>query len=195
MAAQAGAHDVVLALLARGAQLALQNQRGDTPGSLVQDALVRLEIAPNGTQVSRFLKTRSVLDTAILESFRRVAIQGDMTALEPLLACYGPLARASILGRSPMHWAAAYGQHDVLARLAQAALPMSTPDQTARQFTPLHWAIEGGHGRAVQALLDGGADPRIAAGDGTMPLAWAQEKGDAGVVALIEGALAAAPTP
>jgi ankyrin repeat protein len=62
------------------------------------------------------------------------------------------------LGRSPLHWAAALGQTDVLEALLSAA-DLQIDITNAKAETPLHWAVNWNRELAVRRLLETGADP------------------------------------
>ena len=67
-------------------------------------------------------------------------------------------------GKTPMHVAAAAGQHLVIELLLEEGCDPNAQDRVG--LTPLHLACLGGHKDAVRALFKGGAQADLAANDG-----------------------------
>lgn len=74
-------------------------------------------------------------------------------------------------GWTPLMLAAWRGEVDTLVQLVDAGARIGDVDASGK--TALHRAVEGDHARAVEALLDRGADPNLRSYDGTVPLALA----------------------
>ena len=62
-------------------------------------------------------------------------------------------------GRTPLHWAALYGQTKVMAFLLADKADVNSLDKDG--FTPLHWATTFNRGEAVKLLLANKADINI----------------------------------
>jgi ankyrin repeat protein len=73
------------------------------------------------------------------------------------------------------------------ARAAPGSRTRGPPQGTVCRGTALAAAVEHGRLEAVRLLLDGGADPSCAAGDGTTPLMQAAGKGHLEVLQLLQG--------
>jgi ankyrin repeat protein len=71
-------------------------------------------------------------------------------------------------GRSAIHYAAASGDADEVARLLARGADPGEPD--AAEFTPLHFAAQEQHPSVVEVLLQAGADLRATDRWGNTPL-------------------------
>ncbi len=85
--------------------------------------------------------------------------------------------------------AAERGHHDVVARLLRTDIEVNHVNNLG--WTALHEAILLGDGseryvKTVRLLLDHGADPTLATGDGQDPLALAENRNQHDIVALLE---------
>lgn len=106
---------------------------------------------------------------------------GEVEALRALLARQPELARARIEGpggaRTALHLATDWPGHpprvaETIRTLIAAGAPVDAPFEGAHAETPLHWAASNDDVRALEALLDAGADPDRAGSvvDGGPPL-------------------------
>lgn len=59
-------------------------------------------------------------------------------------------------GRTPLHYAVAYDQQDVMRALIDASANLESEDN--KQNTPLHYACGYGRGGCVETLIDAGAN-------------------------------------
>ncbi|KAF5855215.1 hypothetical protein ETB97_009660 [Aspergillus alliaceus] len=75
-------------------------------------------------------------------------------------------------GEFPLYNAAAGGCYDDVKRLLKQGANPSM--RTRFQWTALHWAVENGHARVVQLLLDHGADINAVSDTGCTPLSMAR---------------------
>jgi ankyrin repeat protein len=146
-------------------------------------------------------------ETALMSAART----GNLAAVEQLLA-----ARASVhgtetsRGQDALMWAAAQGHRDIVRALLRAGADVDARSDTRRQlvnttgnadyigvmeveqggFTPLLFAVRGGHLAVVEELLSAGADVNDRAADGTSALVIASHSGhrDLAIVLLDKGA-------
>ena len=98
------------------------------------------------------------------------ARNGDLAAVQTLLAGGADANRAQGDGMTALHWAAERGHAAVADLLLSAG---ATVDAKTRigSYTPLHLASRGGHGSIATALLDAGADPHATTtGSGVTPV-------------------------
>ncbi|KAL4448936.1 hypothetical protein ABPG77_007653 [Micractinium sp. CCAP 211/92] len=96
----------------------------------------------------------------------------------PATLLAGP--QADVLGRSPLHFAAANGDYGAAQLLL--ARGANVDALTSEQATPLHYAAASGHRGVAELLLDAGAEVDRRAEDGATPLLTAAEAGHAHVV-------------
>jgi hypothetical protein len=112
-------------------------------------------------------------DTAL-----HVAAAAFRTPIAELLVAHGASVDArNRRGAQPLHYAADANRFDPLAQgdIIRYLLSIGA-DANARDksgVAPLHRAVRTRSSAAVKALLDGGADPMLANGSGTLPLALA----------------------
>ena len=90
----------------------------------------------------------------------------------------GPTLRDAWLLR-----AARYGQTQVLERLLKNGGDLNTMDFDG--WTPLLWAVMGGHKAIVQLLFEKGVDINSKDNDGRTPLLWATGSGQEAIVQLL----------
>ena len=81
---------------------------------------------------------------------------GDLEAAEDFIAIGKDVNAADPDGRTPLHYAVAYNQHDVLKVLIDASANLEAEDN--KQNTPLHYACGYGRGLCVESLIDAGAN-------------------------------------
>lgn len=113
------------------------------------------------------------------------AKQGDLLALQRLLADGVDLNRRDALGVAPLEWAAIYGQAEAVSWLIEhgAAVNARSPQGS----TPLHAAACFGRTEAARRLIELGADPQARNDRGDTPLRAARV--DMGVVRFFAGLL------
>jgi len=98
------------------------------------------------------------------------ARNGDLAAVQTLLAGGADANRAQGDGMTALHWAAERG-HAAVAELLLSAGAAVEAKTRIGSYTPLHLASRGGHGSIATALLDAGADPHATtSGSGVTPL-------------------------
>lgn len=142
--------DVARALLAAGASLTARDTLSRTP----------LDVATDSPAV------RASLAAHICQR----AAAGDAVAVADAAAAGFDLSEhdGTPAMNSPLHWAAAFGQIDVVHHLLNAAV---NPDaNNAKGDTPLRDAASAGHLHIVRALLAAGADPSNPNNEGSSPL-------------------------
>ncbi len=103
--------------------------------------------------------------------------QGDLAAVQSLLAKHDNPEKKNKSGRTPLSCAAEKGHPDIVkALLANPNVKPDTLDNNGR--TPLSYAVTGGHFDIVETLL---ANPHVkinqADNNGRTPLSYAAEKG------------------
>lgn len=81
---------------------------------------------------------------------------GDLEAAEDFIAIGRDVNAADPDGRTPLHYAVAYNQHDVLAALIDASANLEAEDN--KQNTPLHYACGYGRGECAESLIEAGAN-------------------------------------
>ena len=133
-----------------------------------------------------------LLDRQRYDAVTIVAVRNDVPTLKTLLAS-GASAKlvTSPYDGTALIAAAHLGHADVVKALIGAGAPLDHVNNLG--WTALIEAVilgDGGpaHQEIVRMLLDAGADPSIADGDGVTPLAHARERGYRAMVALLERA-------
>ncbi|KAL3131959.1 hypothetical protein ABBQ38_007655 [Trebouxia sp. C0009 RCD-2024] len=81
---------------------------------------------------------------------------GDLEATEDFIAIGKDVNAADPDGRTPLHYAVAYDQQDVMRALIDASANLESEDN--KQNTPLHYACGYGRGGCVETLIDAGAN-------------------------------------
>jgi ankyrin repeat protein len=98
---------------------------------------------------------------------------GDLDAVEKCLKKPGFNVNNELMnGRNALHYAADYGQAEVVSLLLKLKANINTPDKFG--ITPLLAAIYEGHEQVVKVLLEKGADKSGKAPDGSSYLACAE---------------------
>lgn len=90
------------------------------------------------------------------------------------------------LGRTALMFAASYGQDAIVERLLAAGADPNIVAGDATGWTALVAAASAGHASTVETLLRGGADPAIKSKQGESALDFAQEKGHAEVIRILQ---------
>eukprot|EP00282_Hemiselmis_andersenii_P041255 CAMPEP_0172064352 /NCGR_PEP_ID=MMETSP1043-20130122/10057_1 /TAXON_ID=464988 /ORGANISM="Hemiselmis andersenii, Strain CCMP441" /LENGTH=492 /DNA_ID=CAMNT_0012724389 /DNA_START=135 /DNA_END=1609 /DNA_ORIENTATION=- len=112
---------------------------------------------PNGESPEKLCK----------ESVHAAALYGDLENLERLILTHTHEAKDKI-GFTPLHFAACYGQHQVLDWLIERGSDVGSKNDV--NWTPLHVAARNGHLDCVVALLARGADVNAVDAHGWTPL-------------------------
>lgn len=91
-------------------------------------------------------------------------------------------------GRTPLHYAAASGRVDEVARLLGEGADVNAQDDNG--WSPLHFAAQANSAGATTALLEAGADPGLRDSYGNTPLwrAVFESRGDGSVIAALRSA-------
>ncbi|XP_071100193.1 myotrophin-like [Haliotis cracherodii] len=103
-------------------------------------------------------------ESELSKSFLWSVKNGDITEVKNLLAQEKSLGTKEIAGRSPLHFAADYGQTDVVEYLVANGAGINVEDQYG--ITPLLSAIFEGHKETVALLLKKGANKNGKSPDG-----------------------------
>jgi ankyrin repeat protein len=119
-------------------------------------------------------------DVAIADAAER----GDASAVRALLKQGADVNTAQGDGMTALHWAAMNGDANLASLLLGAGANTRAATRINR-YTPLMLAARQGHGRVVEALLAGGADPSITTDNGTTVLMFAAASGDVACVEAI----------
>ncbi|XP_031630464.1 myotrophin [Contarinia nasturtii] len=90
---------------------------------------------------------------------------GDLDQVKELIEQNGFNVNQQITTRAPIHYAADYGQSDVLRYLINKGADVNTRDKHG--ITPILAATWEGHTNCVRILLENGADKSITTPDGT----------------------------
>jgi ankyrin repeat protein len=113
-----------------------------------------------------------------------------VAVVKDLLAAGAHPARGGGGTVSDLRIAATHGAADVIPLLVRAGVPLESTDQFGE--TPLFYAARV-NARTVKALLDAGANPHVANGQGSTPLLEAIRGCDAEIVRLLLAAGGSAP--
>lgn len=98
--------------------------------------------------------------------------QNDSEGLQIALASGLDYNVRDFLGRTPLHWAASNGQHELVSLLACNGAALNLVDDNGH--TPLHLAALNGSVAVCVELLDARAAPDVVAQDGKTPAQAAQ---------------------
>jgi ankyrin repeat protein len=99
------------------------------------------------------------MSSTIRQSVVQAARQGDIPALQRLLAAHGPeavRAEEDPDELTALHWAAAAGHLEVVKYLLSAEVKADPKAARKNNFTPLHSAAMMGHAAVCQVLLEAG---------------------------------------
>ena len=92
------------------------------------------------------------------------AKQGNVQALQTLLAEGCDVNEVNVIGQNALHVAALWGNQDAVAFLLLTGCDMDAQNRSG--LTPLHLASGCGMANCVRLLLDAGADPTLTTSDG-----------------------------
>ncbi|KNC23116.1 hypothetical protein FF38_13744 [Lucilia cuprina] len=90
---------------------------------------------------------------------------GELDQVQSLIREKSIDINSELNGRYPLHYAADYGQYDVLDYLISIGAKVNVTDK--HEITPLLAAIWEGHTKCVQLLLEKGADKEGKTPDGS----------------------------
>ncbi|CAG0914987.1 unnamed protein product [Notodromas monacha] len=99
---------------------------------------------------------------------------GDLDQVKDWVEIKGAEVNKELDGRYPLHYAADYGQNDIIAYLIDRGAAINAKDKHG--ISALLAAIWEGHTKCVKALLDRGADKTGLAPDGTSYLECAEKE-------------------
>ena len=168
-AARVGNTGAISVLLARGADVDAQNDRGLTPlHRAVRFAdVVTLLIAKNADANAVDEQGRTALHLA--------AAFEDTSVIRELIKAGAKVDQKDNEGRTPLHHAAEWGQTAVAATLVSSNSNIDDPAKHG--VTPLHIATQKNHAAFVRFLLDSNADANAADDFEWTPLHDAAERG------------------
>ena len=107
----------------------------------------------------------------------------DKSQVESLLAAGGDPDQADALARTPLHYASALGQPDIVALLLQSHAELNRADQNG--YTPLMRAAQNGKAEVVRLLLASRSNADLRNDDGHTALDLAQQNGHQQVVQIL----------
>ncbi len=112
-----------------------------------------------------------------------VTKQGDVKAIERLLAAGVPVDGVNALGQQPLIVATKAGHHRVVLMLLKHGADPNTRARTNAGCSALTFAAVGGDLRLVEALLEAGATTNLRCRNGLTALGAAAQTGQAAIVA------------
>ncbi|XP_022175929.1 probable protein S-acyltransferase 23 [Myzus persicae] len=90
-------------------------------------------------------------------------------------------------GYTPAHWAALYGNAEVLRYLVARGVTVDMSCYGIQGSKPVHWACRKGHTAAVQVLLQAGVNPNVSDFKGLTPLMTASMFGKTSTASFLLG--------
>ena len=109
------------------------------------------------------------------------AMNRDRAGVRALLTSGGDVNAAQGDGMTALHWAARYGDVELVKMLIAAGANVRATTRLGN-YTPLLMASETGSAGAIEALLGAGADPKGTTASGVTPLMFASAAGQAEAV-------------
>jgi ankyrin repeat protein len=114
-----------------------------------------------------------------LPAICEAARQGDLAAVQALVAAGADVNQQGPANRTPLHEAASYGHHDVVKWLLSKGAKVNAKSLAVRgedaKATPLHRAVDRGHASVTALLLAHGANPNLKKSNGYTALMSAVE--------------------
>ena len=118
------------------------------------------------------MNVKDTLDRWGLTPIHRIVLGLDEGKLDEHLRLYFDLReKRDWQGRTPLHWAAIRGNHEILQTLVTFKVDPSAPDMD--QITPLHLAANYSSVECVNVLLEAGANPNAVSHYLSTPLHFA----------------------
>lgn len=154
-ACREGHEAVVKALILRGADVSAKGDFGLTP---MQHALAKSPFSPSKGSAAEYVSViRHLLGAGAEGTTHVAAALGDVALLKDLLARDVDMNAAGdgYWNRSPLHYAADFGQLEAVNLLIEGGASLNRNDMSWR--TPLDLAEEAGHRHVVDMLLERGA--------------------------------------
>jgi ankyrin repeat protein len=112
------------------------------------------------------------------ERLHRAAEEGDLVAIEALVATGCDLALFDDLGHTPLHRAVACEHYKAAKLLLSRGANVNANDDQRAGETPLGLAVQRNYPEMVQLLLEHGADPDTWGWMGLTPRIRAQQRTD-----------------
>ncbi len=180
LAAQSGKHDAVDSLVKAGAKVEARAKDGRT-------ALMYAAGWADGATVKTLLDAGARIDARSEDQWTALmmaASRGSSESLDALIAAGANMEFKNRWGQTALTCAALVADTEKVRKLVHGS-PLNAAD--ANGMTALNVACGGGEDSnpVVAALLEAGADPKIADSDGVTPLMRAADRGDAARVAML----------
>ncbi len=169
-----GEREQVAAMLAENPALA--NARGSSGLPAVMTALYYQE-----PEIAELLADNG----AELDLFSAAALGRAEWVREMLEANGSGLSAYSSDGFQAVHLAAFFGRTEVMAALLERGAEANCYSENDMHVQPIHSAVAGRHLEITRMLLEHGADPNAAQGEGFTPLQGAAQNGQMEMVALL----------
>ena len=110
----------------------------------------------------------SIFGSLRTDDFFKAVKEGDLNAVNRLLASGVSVNARGDDGYTPLHFAALYGHQQIVKLLISKGAKVNA--KSSKGLTPLHGAAGAGHRYIVELLISKGADVNARKKDGETPL-------------------------